>query len=41
MMDNTDNITERLKECREDYKKAVENSKEIRRNFLAERAEIA
>jgi hypothetical protein len=41
LMSDMDHITERLKECREDYKKAVKNSKEIRRKFIAERAEIA
>jgi hypothetical protein len=40
-LEENDHINERLKECREDYKQAIENSKEIRRKFLAERAEIA
>jgi hypothetical protein len=40
-MDNNGHVAERLKECREDHKTAIENSKEIRRKFLAERAEIA
>jgi hypothetical protein len=40
-MDDTVNITDQLKECSENFKKAIENSKEIRRNFLKERAEIA
>jgi hypothetical protein len=34
-------IYDQLKLCREHHKKAIENSKELRRSFLIERAEIA
>jgi hypothetical protein len=40
-MDDIAVVKDQLKECREEHKKAIDNAKEIRQKFLAERAEIA
>jgi hypothetical protein len=40
-MESPESIQEQLKLCRESYKQAKENSKELRQSFLTERAEIA
>jgi hypothetical protein len=40
-MTDGESVKEQLKKCRKSHKKAIENSKEIRQKFLAERATIA